>query len=70
VSDVSCLLLDAVHVSRKAGWITVVHKGGKERTIDLVNEARRPLYDYLQQGERKASAYVFTRKPRERAREC
>ena len=60
VSDVSWLLLDSTHVSRKAGWITVGHKGGKERTIDLVNEARSPLYDYLHQGERKESAYVFT----------
>jgi site-specific recombinase XerD len=60
VSDVSWLLLDQAHVSRKAGWITVGHKGGKERTIDLVNEARSPLYDYLHQGERKRSAYVFT----------
>ena len=40
--------------------MTVGHKGGKERTIDLVNQARSPLYDYFQQGERKASAYVFT----------
>ena len=69
VSDVAFLLLDQVHVSRKAGWMTVGHKGGKERTIDLVNEARSPLYDYFQQGERKVSAYVFTRKPREKARE-
>ena len=60
VSDVSRLMLDSVQVSRKAGWITVGHKGGKERTIDLVNEARSPLHDYLQQGERKTSAYVFT----------
>jgi site-specific recombinase XerD len=60
VSDVSWLLLDSTHVSRKAGWITVGHKGGKDRTIDLVNEARSPLYDYLQQEERKGSAYVFT----------
>ncbi len=60
VSDVSWLLLNSVHVSRKAGWITVGHKGGKERTIDLVNEARSPLYDYLHQGERKGSAYIFT----------
>ena len=56
----SWLLLDSVQVSRKAGWITVGHKGGKERTIDLVNEARSPLYDYLHQWERKASVYVFT----------
>src|SRR5215471_10350565 len=27
VSDVSWLLLDSTHVSRKAGWITVGHKG-------------------------------------------
>ncbi len=60
VSDVSWLLLDQTQVSRKAGWMTVGHKGGKERTIDLVNQARSPLYDYFQQGERKASAYVFT----------
>jgi len=61
VSDVSWLLLDQVHVSRKAGWMTVGHKGGKERTIDLVNEARSPLYDYFQQGERKVSASRFGR---------
>jgi hypothetical protein len=70
VSDVSWLLLDQTQVSRKAGWMMVGHKGGKERTIDLVNQARSPLYDYFQQGERKASAYFFTRKPREKAREC
>ncbi len=64
VSDVSWLLLDTVHASLKAGWITVGHKGGKERTIDLVNEARGPLYHYLQQGERKASE-----KARERGRD-
>jgi len=34
VSDVSWLLLDQTRVSRKAGWMTVGHKGGKERTID------------------------------------
>ncbi len=66
VSDVAFLLLDQTHVSRKTGWVTVGHKGGKERTIDLVNEARSPLYAHFQQGERKASAYVFTRKPGEK----
>ncbi len=54
---------------RLKSGLTVGHKGGKERTIDLVNEARGLLYDYFQQGERKASVYVFTRKPREKARE-
>ncbi len=61
VSDVSWLRIDQVHVTGKAGSMTVGHKGGKTRTIDLVNEARRPLFDYLAaQGERKTSAYVFT----------
>jgi site-specific recombinase XerD len=69
VSDISWLLLDALHISSKARWMAVGHKGDKERTIDLVNEARSPLYTYLRQGERKASAYVFTRKPREKTRE-
>jgi site-specific recombinase XerD len=60
VSDVSWLLLDQTQVSGKAGRMTVGHKGGKERTIDQVNEARSPLYDYLHQGERKGSACIFT----------
>ncbi|GHO77943.1 hypothetical protein KSD_57140 [Ktedonobacter sp. SOSP1-85] len=60
VSDVSWLLLNQVHVTGKAGVITVGHKGGKIRTIDLTNGARRPLHEYLEQGMRKASAYVFT----------
>jgi site-specific recombinase XerD len=60
VSDVSWLLVENVHVTQKAGWVTVGHKNGKERTIDLVNEARRALQEYLEQGGRKASAYVFT----------
>lgn len=60
VSDVSWLLLEQTHITGKAGWITVGHKGGKVRTIDLLNDARRPLQEYLENGERKASAYVFT----------
>lgn len=60
VSDVSWLLLEQVYTTGKAGWITVGHKGGKTRTIDLVNEARRPLHEYVAQDARKASAYVFT----------
>ena len=39
----------------------VGHKGEKFRDIDLLNEARRPLYDYLQHGGRDScSPYVFT----------
>jgi len=73
VSDVSHLMMEHTHVTSKAGWIHVGHKGDKWRDIDLVNEARRPLYVYLtaiarEQGDGKkkqklrepSSAYVFT----------
>jgi site-specific recombinase XerD len=60
VSDVSWLLMDNLHVTAKAGWMIVGHKGGKQREIDLTNEARRALLDYLTAGKRKESVYVFT----------
>jgi integrase len=47
VSDVSWLTVENAHVGPKVGWIRVGHKGGKTRDIDLLNEARRPLYEYL-----------------------
>jgi site-specific recombinase XerD len=47
VSDVSWLQREHTHLTKKAGYITTGHKGGKERTIDLINEARLPLFDYL-----------------------
>ncbi|HEY4034345.1 MAG TPA: tyrosine-type recombinase/integrase [Ktedonobacteraceae bacterium] len=61
VSDVAHLLMEHTHVGPKIGWIHVGHKGEKFRDIDLLNEARRPLYDYIQHGGReKESPYVFT----------
>jgi len=60
VSDVSWLLMENLHVTQKAGWMLVGHKGGKQREVDLTNEARRAVYDYLQSDTRKDSAYVFT----------
>ncbi len=61
VSDVSWLTLENCHVGPKVGWLRVGHKGGKVRDIDLVNEARRPLFEYLRGGGRGAeSPYVFT----------
>ena len=60
VSDVSWLLMDHLHVTQKAGWMIVGHKGGKQREVDLTNDARRAVFDYLNEGERKESAYVFT----------
>lgn len=61
VSDVAHLLLEHTHVGPKIGWLRVGHKGEKWREIDLVNAARRPIYQYLQQGGReRTSPYVFT----------
>jgi site-specific recombinase XerD len=67
VSDIAHLLMEYTHVGPKIGWLHVGHKGEKFRDIDLLNEARRPLYDYLQHGGRDPeSLYVFTsqRSPR------
>jgi len=61
VSDVSHLLIEHTHVGPKIGWLHVGYKGEKVRDIDLLNEARRPLYEYLQHGGREStSTYVFT----------
>src|SRR6266702_3159593 len=61
VSDAAYLLMEHTHVGPKIGWLHVGHKGEKFRDIDLLNEARRPLYDYIQHGGRDSeSIYVFT----------
>ena len=61
VSDIAYLRLEYAHIGPKIGWLHVGHKGEKFRDIDLLNEARRPLYDYLQHGGRDSrSPYVFT----------
>ena len=59
VSDVSWLEMAHTHVGPKVGWIHVGHKGGKWRDIDLMNEARKPLYDYLQATRDPEREYVF-----------
>jgi site-specific recombinase XerD len=61
VSDVAHLLMEHTHVGPKIGWVHVGHKGEKFRDIDLLNEVRRSLYDYIRHGGReKESPYVFT----------
>ncbi len=61
VSDVAHLLLEHTHVGPKIGWLHVGHKGGKFRDIDLLNQARRPLFEYLEHGGRDPeSPYIFT----------
>ena len=61
MSDVSHLLRANTHVGSKLGWLVVGHKGEKRREIDLLNNVRRPLYQYLHHGGRdERSPYVFT----------
>jgi integrase len=61
VSDIAYLRVEDAHVGPKVGWVHVGHKGNKVREIDLLNAARRPLYEYLQHGRRdRESPYVFT----------
>jgi site-specific recombinase XerD len=67
ISEIATLRLDQCQVNQRAGSITLLDaKGGKTRTLDLHNMARRTLYDYLfpahpQDRERDAeSLYVFT----------
>ena len=67
ISEIAKLRLDQCTINQRAGSITLVDaKGGKTRTLDLHNMARRALYDYLypaapQELERDPeSAYVFT----------
>src|SRR6266567_2289220 len=49
------------HGGPKIGWILAGHKRETYRELDLLNEARRPLSDYLASGQRRGeSAYVFT----------
>src|SRR5215470_11689768 len=71
VSDVAHLLMVHTHVGPKVGWLHVGHKGGKFRDIDLLNQARRPLFEYLRHGGRdKTSPYVFTSQRSERLTEA
>src|SRR6266566_9088166 len=67
VSEIAALRLDQCTINQRAGSITLVDAiGGKTRTLDLHNMARRALYDYLspaapQDLERDPeSMYVFT----------
>ena len=61
VSDVAWLRLEHTHIGPKVGWLHVGYKGGKARDIDLINAARRPLYEYIYHGGRDPdSPYTFT----------
>ncbi len=71
VSDASWLRVADTHLGPKFGWMRVGHKGGKVRDIDLVNEVRRPLREYIGSGERNpTSPFVFTSQRTERLKEA
>jgi site-specific recombinase XerD len=69
VSDVSWLQMAHTHVGPKVGWLHVGYKGGKWRDIDLINEARKPLYEYLRASGDVDRIYVFTSQRSERLTE-
>src|SRR5947208_12430028 len=51
-SEIAALRLDQSTINQRAGSITLVDgKGGKTRTLDLHNMARRALFDYLSPAE-------------------
>jgi site-specific recombinase XerD len=67
ISEIATLRIDQCQINQRAGSITLIDaKGGKTRTLDLHNMARRALYEYLfpacqQDRERdEESVYVFT----------
>src|SRR5256884_7851739 len=67
ISEIAALRLDQCIINQRAGSITLIDaKGGKTRTLDLHNIARRALYDYLfpesphDQERDQESIYVFT----------
>ena len=67
ISEIAALRLYQCSINQRAGSITLVDaKGGKTRTLDLHNMARRALYDYLSPAEPHdddrdpESMYVFT----------
>lgn len=70
ISDVAHLKVQDAHIGPKVGWMTVGFKGGKQREIDLVNEVRKPLFEYMTQERRETlSPYVFLSQRHERLTE-
>ena len=62
VGEVSWLQMEHCHVGPQKGWLHVGPDGNKSRDIDLLNQAREPLYDYLQATRDTARPYVFLSK--------
>lgn len=60
VTDIVDLQIADTHVGPKSGWLHLGGERAKGHDIDLTNDARRLLYDYLQHREREeGSLFVF-----------
>jgi site-specific recombinase XerD len=58
-SDVCWFRLDQIHhLTKKSGQITIGYKRGQFRTLDLVNEARKPLHAYLEEERKQIQTHV------------
>ena len=69
VSEVAWLQMADAHLGPKEGWLRVGYKGSKWRDIDLLNKARKPLYEYLQATGDIGRTYVFISQRSERLTE-
>ena len=59
VSDVAWLQMAHTHVGPQVGRLHVGYKGSKGRDIDLLSDACKPLYEYLQATGDTDRTYVF-----------
>src|SRR6266566_8805105 len=69
VSEISWLQMVHTHVGPQEGWLHVGDQGSKGREIDLMHEARQPLYVYLQVSRDPERDYVFPSQRSERLTE-
>ena len=69
VSEISWLQMVHTHVGPQEGWLHVGYKGSKWRDIHLLDQARKPLYAYLQATGDTERTYVFLSQRSERLTE-
>lgn len=70
VSDIAWLKMADTHVNSRTGWLRGGHKGGKQREIDLINEARQVLYVYVERTADPQRPFVFVSQRADRLTEA
>jgi site-specific recombinase XerD len=71
VGEIAWLRISDINVNSKFGRLNVGYKTGKERSIDLIETARLPLYEYIIRGGRNQnSPYTITSQRHERLTEA